>query len=106
MQEIRDDIRTNIRFSSVVEAGVPGFIPGANLSALGVGLAAAYAAVSSSQAIEGYRRHRRDPAITPGIILRGSEKASLPRCGRRPLMTVGRWQSQISCSERTERILC
>jgi diketogulonate reductase-like aldo/keto reductase len=30
MQEIRDDIRTNIRFNGVVETGVPGFIPRAN----------------------------------------------------------------------------
>jgi diketogulonate reductase-like aldo/keto reductase len=30
MQEIRDGIRTNIRFNGVVETGVPGFIPRAN----------------------------------------------------------------------------
>ena len=27
MQEIRDSITTNVRFNSVVETGVPGFIP-------------------------------------------------------------------------------
>jgi len=27
MMEMRDNIKTNIRFNSVVETGVPGFIP-------------------------------------------------------------------------------
>jgi diketogulonate reductase-like aldo/keto reductase len=27
MSEIRDDIKTNVRFNSVVRTGVPGFIP-------------------------------------------------------------------------------
>jgi hypothetical protein len=27
MQEMRDHIKTNIRFNAVVETGVPGFIP-------------------------------------------------------------------------------
>jgi len=30
MQEIRERIKTNIRFNSVVETGVPGFIPRAS----------------------------------------------------------------------------
>jgi hypothetical protein len=28
MREIKEDISTRIRFNSVVETGVPGFIPG------------------------------------------------------------------------------
>jgi hypothetical protein len=28
MLEIKDDITTRVRFNSVVETGVPGFIPG------------------------------------------------------------------------------
>ncbi len=27
MREIRDNIKTNVRFNSVVDTGVPGFIP-------------------------------------------------------------------------------
>ncbi len=30
MQEMRDGIKTNIRFNTVVHTGVPGFIPRAN----------------------------------------------------------------------------